>query len=634
MVVNTIKKKLMKIQIIMFLLLSAIGGKLAYSQIVLHDKIMTLATDLWERSFPIEASRGYILDRNDKYIAMNLPCISVAVIPYQIDNADTTAKNLSQILKVSYSTIYDKITKRASVVRLQPEGRQINESQASKIEALNLPGVYLVQDSLRYYPYSTMMSPSIGFVGIDNQGLAGLESYYDEVLKGKNGSLNYLMDAKGGLFGNYQSELVAPVQGMTLRLTVDWEIQSVLERELSNAYLKYNAESIYGIAMDPNTGEILAMGNYPSFDPNNYQDYSQELYNRNIPIWKSYEPGSTFKVFSFAAGLDQNKFDMYKDTYYDKGYEIVGGQNIKSWKKGGHGLQTFLEVLENSSNPGFVEIARRLGKDNLYNYIHDFGFNNKTGVDIMGEANGIFFKYDKFNEVEQATSAFGQGISVTMVQMVTAFSATINGGYLLTPHIAKEVLHTTTGDVLTKNDPHIVEQVIKNETSDLMRVALESVVAKGSGHNAYIDGYRVGGKTGTAQIVGDNGQYLDGEYILSFIGAAPMNDPKIVVYVCIEKPKNTVQYGGTVAAPIVRSILEDSLPILNVPRQNSQLDKEYFWYDKKIYEVPNFIGLEKKQVKSSHFSFIFQGEGTKVIDQLPKVGTRMNEGNSIIILLG
>ena len=627
-----IKKKIKKVEIVCFILFLAIILKLGYSQIINYSNLTNKAIELWERSFPIEASRGIIKDKDGTSIAINVPVTSVAVIPYQIKNKEEVATNLASILNVSYKTIYNKITKKASIVRLQPEGRQISEEQAKKIKKLDYQGVYLIQDSKRYYPYEEYLAQTLGFCGIDNQGLAGIESYYDSLLKGYNGSLNYKMDAKGGLFSNYQSNIVAPIRGMSINLTIDMDIQNSLERELENAYLKYNPESILGIAMDPNSGEILAISNRPTYNPNNYKDYDQEIYNRNLVVWKCFEPGSTFKVFSFAAGLEEKKFDMYKDTYYDRGYEIVGGRTIKSWKKGGHGLQTFLEVLENSSNPGFVEISRRIGNDKLYDYILDFGFNSKTNVDIEGEAKGIFFAKDNYHELENATSSFGQGISTTPIQMITAFSSLINGGYLYQPYIVKEIVHSSTNDVILSRTPTVKRQVVSKNTSDLMRIALESVVANGSGRNAYIDGYRVGGKTGSAQIA-ENGVYLANEYILSFIGAAPMNDPKIVVYIALEKPKSTIQYGGTVAAPIVKNVLYDAMKIMNIKENYDGPKKEYTWMGKKSYEVIDYIGLNKKEVKSRYFKFEFVGTGNKVIDQIPKKNTYMNEGNTIVIIL-
>ena len=634
MIFYNLRKKVNILRIFSMFMIVCVILKLGYSQFFQHKKISLKATELWERSFPLEASRGNIYDTKMNILASNLPTMSVVVIPFQIKDKIICAKSLSSILNSSYDTIFNKISKKASIVRLSPEGRQINEKQALEIQNLKLDGVYIVQDSKRYYPYNELLAPTLGFVGIDNQGLAGIESYYDNYLKGKNGSLNYQMDAKGGLMNGLISRIESPVSGLSLQLTINLEIQEIIERELSNAYAKYSPDAIWAIAMDPNNGEILALSNRPTYDPNNYQDVSQEVYNRNLPIWMNYEPGSTFKCFSFAAGLEENKFDMFKDTYYDKGSVVVEGRVIKSWKKGGHGLQTFLEVLENSSNPGFVEISRRLGAEKLYNYVKKFGFSKKTGVDLVGESSGIFFNYDTYGELENATTAFGQGISTTSIQLVRAFCSLINGGILYVPKISKSLLLSSTKEILF-DFPTVIENenVISKDTSSLMRYALESVVSKGSGRKAYIEGYKVGGKTGTAQKA-VNGIYLENEYILSFLAGAPMDNPKIVVYVAMDNPKSTIQYGGTIIGPIIKNILEDSLVSLNVKKSYDGIDFEYTWMDTKTYEVENYIGLSKDKLKSKYFKFQIVGDGTKVIDQLPKVGNKLEEGKTIVVFMG
>ncbi len=634
MIYYTLKKKINVLRVIVIIMISCVILKLGYAQFVQYKKIDLKATDLWERSFPLEASRGNIYDCNMEVLASNLPTMSVVVIPFQVKDKETVSSKLASILECDKDRLFEKISKKASIVRLSPEGRQISDEKAYLINKEKLSGVYVVQDSKRYYPYNELLAPSLGFVGIDNQGLAGIEAKYDNYLKGKNGSLNYKMDAKGGLMNGFISRMESPVSGLSLQLTINLQIQEIIERELTNAYAKYNPDTILALAMNPNNGEILAISNRPTYNPNNYQDASQEVYNRNLPIWMNYEPGSTFKSITFAAGLEENKFDMFKDTYYDTGSVVVEGRTIKSWKKGGHGLQTFLEVLENSSNPGFVEISRRLGTKTLYEYVKKFGFSKKTGVDLVGESSGIFFNYDDYGELENATTAFGQGISTTAIQLVRAFSALINGGRLYVPKISKSLILTSNKEVLF-DFPTIVEneQVISKKTSELMRYALESVVSKGSGRKAYIEGYRVGGKTGTAQKA-KNGVYLENEYILSFLAGAPMNDPKIVVYVAMDNPKSTIQYGGTIIGPIMKNILEDALVALNVSKSNEGIDFEYTWMDTKTYEVENYIGLDKSKVKSKYFRFQFVGDGNKVLDQLPKVGEKIEEGKTIVLFLG
>lgn len=627
------KRKITLLSILSLIALTMIGAKLTFITIGQNKKLNALANELWERSFPLVAPRGLIEDRDGNALALNQPCFSVAVIPYQIEDKELAAHQIAPILEIEEKKLYEKIAKKASIIRLHPEGKRINNAQAKAINDLKIKGVYLIQDNERYYPYETAMASLLGFVGIDNQGLAGVEHYYDHYLKGKDGSLNYLMDAKGGLFPSTSSRVEAPVPGLTLRLTLSLPLQNLLEREMENAWLQYEPKEIIALMMDPTNGEILAIGNRPTYNNNHYEDYDSSIYNRSLPVFSSFEPGSTFKSLSFAAALNENVIDMDRDYYYDKGYEIVGGATIKSWKKGGHGLQTFLEVLQNSSNPGFVEIARRLGKDKLYQYIANFGMGQKTGIDIAGENKGIVFSYDHFGPLEQATSAFGQGISVTAIQLVTAFSSLINGGYLYTPHIAKSLILASTNETIYQFPKTLKRQVIQQETSAKMRRALECVVSKGSGRKAYIDGYRVGGKTGTAQIA-ENGVYQEGRYILSFIAGAPMNDPKVVIYFAMREPKSTIQYGGTTIGPIIQRLMQETLPILKVEKNFDGEDRTYTWMDTKTYPVENYYGLKKTHVKSKYFKFSFMGEGEYVIDQLPRVGEMIEENSTIMIMLG
>ena len=326
---------------------------------------------------------------------------------------------------------------------------------------------------------------------------------------------------------------------MNITLTINNDIQLAIERELDNAVSKYNPEHALAIAMDPNTGEILGMSSRPNFSPSNYQNYSTEEINRNLPIWMNYEPGSTFKIITLASSLEENTVDLQNDHFYDGGSVRVANAKIKCWKTKGHGAQTFLQVVENSCNPGFVALGQRLGKERLFSYIEKFGFGKKTGIDLNGEATGIIFKLDRVGEVELATTAFGQGVSVTPIQQITAVSAAINGGKLFKPYIVKSITEPETNNAVVTNKPQMVRRVISEEASWKTALALESVVTNGTGRNAFIDGYRVGGKTGTAQKVKD-GAYMSGNYILSFIGFLPADNPKVVVYVAIDNPEGIV----------------------------------------------------------------------------------------------
>ena len=625
--------KIKIIKICIYLIVLALIFKVGYIQIIDRKNIYDKALESWQRSFPVQANRGKIYDRSGNVLATDLTTASLVVVPSQIKDQATTALKLSEILNVNVDVLKEKLNKKVSIQRISPEGRQLDNQIATNIQRLHLSGVYLIKDTKRYYPRNNYLSHCLGFVGIDNQGLLGLELEYEQFLKGKNGSIDYYMDAKSHNLKMYPSHYTYSQSGMNISLTIHKDVQDVIERELSNAYDTYQPDGIWALAMNPKNGEILGIASYPNFNPNDYQNEDKNIYNQNIPIWKTYEPGSTFKIITFSSALNEKLFDMDKDTYYDKGYEYVSGAKIKSWKKGGHGLQTFREVLQNSSNPGFVEIGRRLGKKRLYQYVQNFGLTEKTGIDLPGESCGIMFDYKNFHELEQATVAFGQGISVTPLQLVTAICACVNGGYLLQPHILKEISNSSNNEIVEQVKKKVKRQVIKEETSKKVRDALESVVTDGGGRNAYIDGYRIGGKTGTAQKA-VNGSYVGSGYILSFVGVAPIDDPQIVLYVAMDNPKNCIQYGGTTVAPIARKMFVDILPALNVKKVKSQRQKSYSIMDKRTIKVENYIGKKRSEVQNISLHFTFVGKGNKVIDQLPRKGEYVEEGDTIVIMLG
>ena len=608
--------------------------KVIYLQVFKYNKLKSGANDLWSRELPIEGDRGIIYDRNLDPLATNLTTTSLVLIPNQIKNKKLVSTKLSELLNVSKDEMDKHVYKKTSIERVHPEGRKLDFETSNKISELKLDGVYLVKEAKRYYPYENNLSQVLGFVGIDNQGLSGLELNYNEYLTGKSGSIKYFSDAKGNKLE--MNEIYnEPTNGMNLMLTINNELQNSVERELDNAVIKYNPDHALAIAMDPNTGEILAMSSRPNFDPNNYKNYSEETLNRNLPIWMSYEPGSTFKIITLSASLEEKTIDLYKDTFYDSGHIQVENARIKCWKTGGHGAETFLNVVENSCNPGFVVMGQKLGKERLFNYINKFGFGYKTGVDLNGESTGIMFPLNRVGPVELATTAFGQGVSVTPIQQITAVSAAINGGKLYKPYIVKALLEPETNTAVKTFESKLVRRVISKETSREVASALESVVTNGTGRNAFIDGYRVGGKTGTAQKV-NNGIYMVGNYIVSFIGFMPSNDPKIVLYVAIDNPKGVVQYGGTVAAPIAKNILEDSIDILDIKKEKGATEKNYQFYEKKYVEVPNLVGKDVSEISkiSNGLVIEYSGTGNRVIYQSIKSKERVLEGSKIRVLLG
>ena len=620
----------MKVLLLIFVaLLVLIIVKVFYVQVFEYKKLYSLSKDLWSRDLPVEANRGLILDRNGVVLADNLTTTSLVLVPNQIkDKKDTTTK-LAQILNVSYDEMYKHVNKKTSIERVHPEGRRLSYEIADKISNLKLPGVYLVKESKRYYPYGNLLSHTLGYVGIDNQGLSGLELQYDKYLTGESGAIKYFSDAKGNKL-NLSDVYLEPQDGMNLQLTIDINIQKSIERELNNIVDMFEPDMALAIVMNPNTGEIYGMGSRPDYDPNNYQNYNQQVLSRNLPIWATYEPGSTQKIITTSAAVEEKVVDLDNDLFYDSGSVKVDTAKIKCWKAGGHGQQTFMEVLQNSCNPGFVKMGQLLGKDRLFSYLDKFGFGAKTGVDLSGEGKGIIFPLSKVGNVELATTAFGQGISVTPIQQVTAVSAVVNGGKLYQPYILKSISEKETGNIIKKNSKKFIRQTISKETSNTMRRALENVVAKGGGKAAYIDGYRIGGKTGTAQKV-ENGVYLVNNYIMSFMAVVPSNNPEAVLYLAIDNPKHTAMLSSYTTTPIARRILLDIIEALDIKKQDSQIEKEKEWSD----EVPNVVGMTKKEAKKAleNFTVEYAGTGDKVVSQSPEAGTRVEEKTVVRLLL-
>lgn len=616
------------------LLLIAVILKVFYIQVFQYQKLNVLANDLWQRNLPITADRGLILDRNGKVLANNITTTSLYLVPNQIKNKEEVANTLASILGVSYEEMYKHVSKKTSIERVHPEGRQLAFDVADKINSYNYDGVYLLKEAKRYYPYGNLLSHVLGYVGIDNQGLSGLELKYDKELTGTSGSIKYYSDAKGNRL-NMAEEYVEAVSGNNVYLTIDLDLQQAVERELDNAVSKYSPEHALAIAINPKTGEILAMASRPNYNPNEYKTYTQEVLSRNLPIWMTYEPGSTMKITTLAAAINEGVVNLFTDTFYDSGKVNVDGATIHCWKGGGHGAQTFLNVVENSCNPGFVNLGFRLGKEKLFSYIDAFGFGEKTGIDLTGEATGIIFDLNKVGNVELATTAFGQGVSVTPIQQVRSVSAAVNGGTLYQPYIVQKIEDSTTKDVIKNNEPVKIRQVITEESSKLVRFALENVVAHGSGRNAYIENYRIGGKTGTAQKV-NNGRYMVGNYIVSFVGFMPADDPEIVLYVAVDNPKGVSQYGGVVAAPIAKNIFSSYIEINNISKSTETIPKEYNWLDTKYSILPNVVGKTIKEANSilKGYKIEYSGTGDKVIYQSPSPDYYVAEASTVKLMLG
>lgn len=630
----TVRKRLMAVLFVGIMVFLIIDVRLGYVQFFMGDMLTDRAKNSWSREIPFAPERGEIVDRNGVPLATNISAPTVWIVPRQIKDPEGTAARLAAALNASKENILKSLTEKESMIRL-PAGRKISHEKAKEIRALGLKGIYIGEDSKRHYPYGKYLAHVLGFAGIDNQGLMGLELFYDKELSGEKGSVQFYADAKGRRMDDMADDYEPPTDGLDLRLTIDTKIQTIVERELQIAQKTYNPDGLIAIVMNPNNGEILAMSSRPTFDPANFRSVPQEVYNRNLPVWSTYEPGSTFKIITLAAALEEGKVNLEKEHFHDSGSVKVGGARLKCWKRGGHGSQTFLEVVQNSCNPGFVELGERLGKEKLFSYIKGFGFGEKTGIDLQGEGTGILFNMNRIGPVELATTAFGQGVSVTPIQQVSAVAAAVNGGYLYTPYIAKELIDPATKQVVMKNSPSLKRRVISEETSKKIRHALESVVAQGTGGKAFIDSYRVGGKTGTAQKA-QGGRYLENNHIVSFIGFAPADDPQLVVYVAVDNPKGTVQFGGVVSAPIVGNIMKDSLLALGVKPRKEQIEKKMTWSDVEMIPMPELEGMTKKEISEQMVNLRIEakGDGDVVMKQLPPPGTRVKEGSTIILYFG
>ena len=628
-----IQKRLYYTYLIILIIFFFIIIRLFYVQVFKTKELRKLAHNLWSRNLPILADRGLITDRNGIILADNKTTTSLVVIPNQIKNKEQVAEDLAKILNTDYLNMFKHISKKTAIERIHPEGRGLSYEIAEQINNLNYDGVYLVKESKRYYPYDTLLSHVLGYVGIDNQGLSGIELEYDKYLKGTDGAIKYYSDGKGSRL-NLSEIYEEPVKGNNIALTIDIKIQEAAERELDNVMTTYNPEQALILVMDPNTGEIIAMSTRPNFNGNYYQNYSVETINRNLPIWATYEPGSTFKIITLASAIEEKKLNLFEDQFYDPGYIMVEGARIKCWKAGGHGGESFLEVVQNSCNPGFVVLGQRLGTKTLHDYLLNFGFGSKTGIDLNGESSGILFKLEQMGPVETATTAFGQGISVTPLQQIRGVSAVINGGNLNIPYIVRSISEPETNEMIVLNKPQIVREVISSETSELTKYALERVVAYGTGRNAYIENYRVGGKTGTAQKV-KNGVYMVGNYIVSFIGFFPADKPDYIVYVAIDNPKGVTQYGGTVAAPIAKNLLLSIIDYKEYKPVKNEFLKSYTWLDTKYYYLEDVTGKDVSDIKGvlKNFKVEYSGTGTKIISQSPKGNIFVKEGSTVKIML-
>lgn len=543
-----------------------LAGRLCYLMIFRSEELSKKALNIEQRERTIKAARGKIYDRNGIVLADNQAVCSVSVIYYQIKEPQKVIKLLSQKLALSEEEVKKKVEKVSSREKIKSN---VPKSVADEIREAGLDGVKVDEDYKRYYPFGTLASKVLGFAGADNQGILGIESRYDDVLKGTDGKILTLTDYQGIEIENAAETRVEPVNGNDLYLSVDYNVQCYVQQAAEKVLKVKKAKRVSVILMNPQNGEIYALVSLPEYDLNepfvltkayeaegkNQNDKLNDMW-RNPVISDSYEPGSTFKIITATAALEERKVTL-QDSFFCPGFKIVEDRKIRCHKTQGHGSETFKQGVMNSCNPVFMEIGARVGAKDMLRYYHKLGLYERTGVDLPGEANSIMHKLDKIGAVELATMSFGQSIQITPLQLMQAVSAGINGGRLVTPHFALEKKNPVTKEI-TEYEYKEKAGAVSKETSQTLREVLEAVVAEGTGKNGQVEGYRVGGKTATSEKL----PRRSGKYISSFLGFAPANHPKILGLVLIDEPQGTY-YGGVIAAPVMAEIFQNVLPYLD-----------------------------------------------------------------------
>lgn len=559
---------------LIFLMTGVLIGRLVYLMVFRSEYYVEQAKDLHERERDIKAARGQILDRNGVVLAANRTVCTISVIHSQVTDPETVIRVLTKELGIDEETVRKRVEKVSSIERVRTN---VDKSVGDSIRAYGLAGVKVDEDYKRYYPYDTLASKVLGFTGGDNQGIIGLEVKYDDYLQGTNGKILTLTDARGVEIENAGESRLDPVDGNNLVISIDYNIQMYAEQVATKVMEQKQADHVSILIMNPQNGEIYAMANVPEFNLNepfvlNYDAGTdmdaakkQELLNqmwRNPCINDTYEPGSTFKIITASAALEQGVVTL-NDNFFCPGYKIVEDRRIRCHKAGGHGAENFEQGLMNSCNPVFMELGLRLGADNFYHYFRQFGLLSKTNIDLPGEAATIMHSLDNIGQVELATMSFGQSFQITPVELATTVSSIINGGRRVTPHFGVKV-QTPDGEDVEILQYDQVDGIVSEETSKTMRMLLEKVVSEGSGKNAKIEGYAIGGKTATSQTLPRSAH----KYISSFLGFAPAEEPTVLCLVIINDPQG-VYYGGTIAAPVCKEVFENILPYLEIEKTES-----------------------------------------------------------------
>ncbi len=627
--IHTLQKRLLAMFLLVASVFMAIVLRLGFIQIIDGAWLQEHAQAQWLRDLPINATRGKILDQNGAVLATSYSTYDIYVRPSMVKNANSVSMVLNQYLGVDYDTVYKKATNRSvseSLIKMQ-----VPNDTANKIIQQNVPGILLTENTSRYYPYGDLLTQVLGFTTIDNIGQSGIEAYSNKYLTGVNGYSTDTSDVHGVKIDNTLSTYMPSIPGLDVTLTIDVNIQQFTEKALKELVKDHNPKTATAIVMNPNTGEILAMSTKPSFDLNNIprDDVSKLMeMSKNINIVDVYEPGSTFKVLTTAAAI-QEKVATESDRFYDPGYRVVDGEKINCWKHTGHGSQTLVDGLCNSCNSVFVDLALKLGKDTMYDYFKKFGFGDTLDIDFLGESAGIVMDKDTAKVVDIARMGFGQAIATTPLQLISSVSSVLNGGNLMKPYFIRSVKDSN-GKIVQENVPTVINRTVSEDTSNRINLMFEEVVKKASAINAFIPGHRVGGKTGTSQ------KYEDGRIVqkfqASFIGSYPANKPEYVVLIIADEPASGHNYGSIVATTYSKLIFEH---IINYKKYQPQNLEEDLKKMEKNITVPNLIGMSLNQavIELSQLGLQYEiaGEGSYVKSQTPPPNTITFKGGMVLL---
>lgn len=632
--------------------------RLMYIMIVDSNKLKGLATEQWTSEVKIDAKRGRILDRNGHELALSANVYRVDLdmntVRQYIKRTNLTyediAPKIAQALNIDTAQVLKELNKTLSNGAPRQSGtivRRIEKQEADKVAALKISGVMVSPDTKRYYPNNSFLAHVLGTTNADGDGLSGIELQYNSVLSGVPGMRIAETDRRSEDLPHIISEFTKPTDGKDLILTIDDKVQYFCEKAAEQALSDNKAKAVTIMAMDPKTGEVLAMANKPDFNPNTLRDQAKTFEDinkalRNRAVNDTYEPGSIFKVITAIAAMEEGLVKE-DDQFNCTGSLKVANRNIHCWKTSGHGSQNFIDILKNSCNVGFMKIAERLGREKLNLYINKFGFGQRTGIDLNGEAKGIVKKTESITIVDLATISFGQSNTVTPIQYMAALNAIANDGVWVTPHLMKEITHTDENnqkiiDSRYEDDKNIVKkQVVSKGNASLLRSYLEKVVSEGGGKKAFIEGYHIGGKTGTAQKVSSaTGAYEPGKYVASFAGMAPADDPKITLFISIDEPDPSNYYAGQIAAPVAQQVFNDIFNYysFSVDASSESVAKSLL----KDVVIPNVRGMKKedaaKLLKTQNFDIEFDGNDNFIVDMNPKPGYTVKEHTKIILYTG